>query len=65
MPEAHANPHHAKRWLHGYATAFWWAAAIFATGAVLCTALLSSRSRAVAAAGVERDSRGEPAAVAV
>jgi predicted MFS family arabinose efflux permease len=48
--------------VHGYATAFWWAAAIFATGAVLCTALLSSRSRAVAAAGAER---GEPAAVAV
>ena len=51
--------------VHGYATAFWWAAAIFATGAVLCTALLSSRSRAVAATGAERGSHGEPAAVAV
>jgi EmrB/QacA subfamily drug resistance transporter len=39
--------------VHGYTTAFWWAAAIFATGAVLCTALLSSRSRAVAAPGAE------------
>jgi len=37
--------------VHGYTTAFWWAAAIFSTGAVLCTALLSSRSRAVAASG--------------
>jgi EmrB/QacA subfamily drug resistance transporter len=39
--------------VHGYTTAFWVAAAIFATGAVLCTALLSSRSKAVAAAGAE------------
>jgi EmrB/QacA subfamily drug resistance transporter len=39
--------------VHGYTTAFWWAAAIFATGAVLCTALLSSRSREVAAPGAE------------
>jgi hypothetical protein len=39
--------------VHGYTTAFWWAAAIFATGALLCTALLSSRSSAVAAAGAE------------
>jgi EmrB/QacA subfamily drug resistance transporter len=39
--------------VQGYTTAFWWAAAIFATGAVLCTALLSSRSRAVAAPGAE------------
>jgi EmrB/QacA subfamily drug resistance transporter len=39
--------------VHGYTTAFWWAAAIFATGAVLCTALLSSRSREVAAPGTE------------
>ena len=39
--------------VHGYTTAFWWAAAIFATGAVLCTALLSSRTREVAAPGSE------------
>jgi EmrB/QacA subfamily drug resistance transporter len=39
--------------VHGYTTAFWWAATIFAAGAVLCTALLSSRSRAVAAPGAE------------
>jgi EmrB/QacA subfamily drug resistance transporter len=37
----------------GYTTAFWWAAAIFAAGALLCTALLSSRSREVAAPGTE------------
>jgi EmrB/QacA subfamily drug resistance transporter len=34
--------------VHGYTTAFWWAAAIFAGGALLCTALLTSRSRLVA-----------------
>jgi hypothetical protein len=37
----------------GYTTAFWWAAAIFAAGALLCTALLSSRSREAAAPGTE------------
>jgi EmrB/QacA subfamily drug resistance transporter len=41
--------------VHGYTTAFWWATAIFAGGALLCTALLTSRSR-VAAVPV-----GEPA----
>jgi EmrB/QacA subfamily drug resistance transporter len=49
-PSAAALSHAA---VHGYTTAFWFAAAIFATGAVLCTALLSSRSRAVAAPGTE------------
>jgi len=39
--------------VHGYTTAFWWAAAIFAAGALLCTALLSSRSREAAAPGAE------------
>ncbi|MGI9097635.1 MAG: MFS transporter [Solirubrobacteraceae bacterium] len=34
--------------VHGYTTAFWWAAAIFAGGAVLSTALLTSRSRLAA-----------------
>jgi EmrB/QacA subfamily drug resistance transporter len=35
--------------VHGYTTAFWWSAAIFAGGAVLCTAMLTSRSRLAAA----------------
>jgi EmrB/QacA subfamily drug resistance transporter len=39
--------------VHGYTTAFWWAAAIFATGSLLCSALLSRRSREVAAPGSE------------
>jgi EmrB/QacA subfamily drug resistance transporter len=39
--------------VHGYTTAFWWAAAIFASGSLVCTALLSSRSREVAAPGAE------------
>jgi EmrB/QacA subfamily drug resistance transporter len=34
--------------VHGYTTAFWWAAAIFAGGALLCTALLTGRSRLAA-----------------
>jgi EmrB/QacA subfamily drug resistance transporter len=34
--------------VHGYTTAFWWATAIFAGGALLCTALLTSRSRMAA-----------------
>jgi predicted MFS family arabinose efflux permease len=50
VPNAAVLSHAA---VHGYTTAFWWAAAIFATGAVLCTALLSSRSRAVAAPATE------------
>ncbi len=37
--------------VHGYTTAFWWAATIFAVGAVLCTALLTSRSREAAVSG--------------
>jgi EmrB/QacA subfamily drug resistance transporter len=35
--------------VHGYTTAFWWSAVIFAGGALLCTALLTSRSRMAAA----------------
>jgi EmrB/QacA subfamily drug resistance transporter len=42
--------------VHGYTTAFWWSAAIFAGGAVLCTALLTNRSRAAAVL-----TAGEPA----
>jgi EmrB/QacA subfamily drug resistance transporter len=34
--------------VHGYTTAFWWSAAIFAGGALVCTALLTSRSREAA-----------------
>ncbi len=30
--------------VHGYTTAFWWAAGIYAVGAVICAALLTSRS---------------------
>jgi EmrB/QacA subfamily drug resistance transporter len=41
--------------VHGYTTAFWWSAAIFAGGALLCTALLTSRSRRAAVPA------GEPA----
>ena len=40
----------ARAAVHGYTTAFWWAAAIFAFGAVVCTALLTRRSREVAQA---------------
>lgn len=43
--------------VHGYTTAFWWAAGIYAVGGVLCGALLTSRSRL---AGV---ATGEPALV--
>lgn len=42
--------------VHGYTTAFWWAAGIYAVGSVVCAALLTSRSREVAAAAA-----GEPA----
>jgi EmrB/QacA subfamily drug resistance transporter len=43
--------------VHGYTTAFWWAASIFAVGGVVCAALLTKHSIAVAQqAGV-----GEPA----
>jgi EmrB/QacA subfamily drug resistance transporter len=41
--------------VHGYTTAFWWAAAIFAVGGVVCAALLTGRSRLAAV------SVGEPA----
>ena len=41
--------------VHGYTTAFWWSAGIFAGGALLCTALLTRRSREAAVAV------GEPA----
>ncbi len=47
--------------VHGYTTAFWWAAGIFAVGGVVCGALLTKRSHAVgqpAEAG-----GGEPALV--
>ena len=33
--------------VHGYTTAFWWSAAIFAVGAVVCGTLLPSRVDAV------------------
>jgi EmrB/QacA subfamily drug resistance transporter len=39
--------------VHGYTTAFWWAAAIFAVGSMLCTALLTSHSRELAVAGTD------------
>jgi EmrB/QacA subfamily drug resistance transporter len=39
----------AQAAVHGYTTAFWWAAGIFGVGAVICSALLTSRSVAVAA----------------
>ena len=38
----------AQAAVHGYATAFWWAAAIFAVGGVICGALLTKRSVEVA-----------------
>jgi len=41
----------------GYTTAFWWAAAIFAAGAIICGALLTRRSLEVGVAS------GEPALV--
>jgi EmrB/QacA subfamily drug resistance transporter len=43
--------------VHGYTTAFWWSAAIFATGAVICGALLTRRSLEAGVAA------GEPALV--
>jgi EmrB/QacA subfamily drug resistance transporter len=44
--------------VHGYTTAFWWAAGIYAVGAVICAALLTSRS---VEAGLATS--GEPALV--
>ena len=46
--------------VHGYTTAFWWAAGIYAVGAVVCAALLTARSREVGVA-----TSAEPAAVHV
>jgi EmrB/QacA subfamily drug resistance transporter len=37
----------AEAAVHGYTTAFWWAAAIFATGTVVCSLLLRSRAPAL------------------
>jgi len=34
--------------VHGYTTAFWWAAGIYAVGAIVCAALLTPRSRLAA-----------------
>jgi len=47
-PDAAALAHAA---VHGYTTAFWWAAGIFAAGAVICSALLTKRDREPAPAG--------------
>ncbi len=44
--------------VHGYTTAFWWAAGIYAVGSVLCAALLTQHSHEVAAAAAS-----EPALV--
>jgi EmrB/QacA subfamily drug resistance transporter len=38
--------------VHGYTTAFWWAAGIYAGGAFVCAALLSAKSREVGLVGV-------------
>jgi EmrB/QacA subfamily drug resistance transporter len=46
----------ARAAVHGYTTAFWWAAGLYIGGSVVCTALLSARSRAVATAAAS----GEP-----
>jgi hypothetical protein len=34
--------------VHGYTTAFWWAAGIYAVGAIVCAALLTPRTRLAA-----------------
>jgi len=47
-PDAAALAHAA---VHGYTTAFWWAAGIYAVGAIVCAALLTKRSREAASAG--------------
>jgi predicted MFS family arabinose efflux permease len=39
--------------VHGYTTAFWWAAGIYAVGGIVCAALLTSRSRVMGAATAE------------
>ncbi len=51
----------AQAAVHGYTVAFWWAAGIFAVGAVICSALLTSRS---VAAAHEQAPAGEPALAA-
>ncbi len=52
LAEAAARPDAAlaaQAAVHGYTTAFWWAAGIFAVGGVICGALLTRRSLDVAA----------------
>ena len=55
----------AQAAVHGYTTAFWWAAGIFAVGGVICSALLTRRSLEVAqerrASRRSRTAGGEPA----
>ncbi|MEA2224624.1 MAG: hypothetical protein QOH83_3000 [Solirubrobacteraceae bacterium] len=43
-PDAAAVAHAA---VHGYTTAFWWAAGIYAVGAIVCASLLTKRSSEV------------------
>jgi hypothetical protein len=57
-PDAAAIAHAA---VHGYTTAFWWAAGIFAVGALVCGALLTRRSLE---AGIASEA-AEPALVPV
>jgi EmrB/QacA subfamily drug resistance transporter len=49
-PDAAALAHAA---VHGYTTAFWWSAGIFAAGAIVSSALLTRRSVEVGAAAAE------------
>ncbi|HEV7806431.1 MAG TPA: MFS transporter [Solirubrobacteraceae bacterium] len=56
-PDAAAIAHAA---VHGYTTAFWWAAGIFTVGAIVCGALLTRRSLD---ADVVATEAGEPALV--
>jgi hypothetical protein len=49
----------ARAAVHGYTTAFWWAAGFYAAGAVVCAALLTAKSRAVGTVNA-----GEPVLVA-
>ena len=53
---AHAQNRVAAAAVHGYTTAFWWAAGIFALGAVICGVLLPSH-----VAEVEPDTSAQPA----
>jgi EmrB/QacA subfamily drug resistance transporter len=43
----------AQAAVHGYTTAFWWAAGIYAVGAVVCAMLLTAQSRLAGAAAGE------------